>query len=52
MNQHQGQVSGNVRWRLPFNTNSALHKAGAKGGTPISPTPPIGLSDVSIATST
>src|SRR4029077_3074021 len=43
---------GNSRTRLPVAANTALYRAGAKGGTPGSPTPAGGASLFTICTST
>ena len=43
---------GNSRTRLPVAANTALYSAGAKGGTPGSPTPAGGASLFTICTST
>ena len=44
--------SGNSRTRLPVAANTALHNAGANGGTPGSPTPAGGASLSTMCTST
>ena len=44
--------SGSSRTRLPVAANTALHRAGANGGTPGSPTPAGGASLFTICTST
>src|ERR1700681_1365099 len=44
--------NGNSRTRLPVAANTALYSAGAKGGTPGSPTPAGGASLFTICTST
>src|SRR5216684_7753105 len=44
--------NGTSRTRLPVAANTALYRAGAKGGTPGSPTPAGGASLFTICTST